>query len=464
MGSTSIFDWTRLIAENLWLYGGAFVLVLSLLVFIHEWGHYIVARMCGVKIDVFSIGFGKEICGFTDKAGTRWKIAMIPLGGYVKMFGDVDPASAGHSEEVADGDKQESRPMSTEEKQGAFFAKPVMQRFAIVLAGPAINYLFAIIVMAGLFMFIGRPVTPPLAAAIIGGSAAERAGLQPHDEIVSIDGKKMDSFEEIRRNVMIGLSGDREFLVKRNGETITLVATPDLKEEEDRFGFKHTRGLLGVISTGNAIQIESIQSVNGRDYDDLEDIRKNLLKRMGTTFPIEIKQGESSETLIIQPLADMNEGLRTPDTAESNILVVANTVEETYIKYGPVEGAAQAVLETWDITISTLDALGQMFTGARSATELGGIIRIGAIAGDMAKAGVIALISFTALLSINLGLINLFPIPMLDGGHLFFYIIEIVKGSPLSEQVQEYAFRLGLALLVGIMLFANLNDIVQLIL
>lgn len=463
MNSTSIFDWINLIAENVWLYGGAFILVLSILVFVHEWGHYIVARMCGVKVDSFSIGFGKEIFGLTDKHGTRWKFSLIPLGGYVKMFGDVDPASARHEETVKDENTDEIRPLTEGEKKGAFFAKPVGQRSLIVFAGPAINFLFAIILLAGLYVFIGQPVTPPMASSVIGGSAAEEAGFKPHDEVIAIDGRTVRRFEDIRREVMVGLDTERVFTVMRAGEKVDISATPEKLEEEDHFGFKHSRGLLGLISPGNAIQIDYIKSVDGRAVKDADDARKRLLKSMGKTFVIELDRGPEIDNLIIQPLADLNQGLNDPESLEYNHLVIANTTEEVFVQYSVLEGVAEAIRETTNITVSTMEALGQMITGTRSATELGGIIRIGAIAGDMAKSGLIALITFTALLSINLGLINLFPIPMLDGGHLLFYVVEAVKGSPISEQIQEYAFRLGLVILVGIMLFANLNDIVQLI-
>ncbi|HEY8190983.1 MAG TPA: RIP metalloprotease RseP, partial [Alphaproteobacteria bacterium] len=385
MNSSSIFDWTKLIAENTWLYGGAFILVLSVLVFIHEWGHYIVARMCGVKIDTFSIGFGKELFGITDKNGTRWKVAMIPLGGYVKMFGDVDPASSGHTDGVKDEVTQTVRPMTEAEKAGAFYAKPVGQRAAIVVAGPAINYLFAIIVLAGLFVFVGQPVTPPRAAAIMEGSAAAKYGFEPHDEVVAIDGKKVSRFEDVRRNVMVGLDLEREFTVLRNGKTIEIKAVPDRKEEEDHFGFKHTRGLLGLISPGNAIDIQRITAVNGKSFEkgDVEGVRAALLKKMDTTFKIELDRGPEKDLIIIHPLADLNKPLTDSTSPDYNHLVVANLIGETYLKYNVFGGLKEAVLETWDITTSTIAALGQMITGTRSATELGGIIRIGAIAGDM---------------------------------------------------------------------------------
>lgn len=463
MGSTSIFDWFQLVAQNIWLYGGAFVLVLSVLVFVHEWGHYIVARRCGVRVDSFSIGFGPELFGFKDRNGTRWKFSLVPLGGYVKMFGDTDPASAGHIN--GDEGTADRPPLTAAERKVAFYTQKVSSRAAIVFAGPAINFLFAILILAALFVFYGQPVTPPVAAAVIGDSAAAKAGFQPHDEVTAIDGKPIRRFEDIRREVMIGLDSERVFTVNRAGQSLTIKAVPEKTMERDHFGFKHSKGLLGLISPGNAIDINRIVSVNGEEMKGNPDkIRQSLILLMGTTFEIELDRGTETDKLVIHPAAAQNEALLDRESGEGrDLLVVAGEKDEILVRHGPVDGVLAAVNETWTISTSTLTALGQMITGNRSATELGGIIRIGAMAGDMAKSGFIALITFTALLSINLGLINLFPIPMLDGGHLLFYVIETVKGKPVSEQIQEYAFRLGLVILVGIMLFANLNDVVQMV-
>lgn len=459
-----LFDLFQLIAANVWLYGGAFILVLSVLVFVHEWGHYFVAIKNGVKVEQFSIGFGKEIWGFYDKRGTRWKVSLFPLGGYVKMFGDVDPASAGHTEGVEDEKTNEVRPFTEEERKQAFFNKSVGQRAAIVFAGPAINFLFAILLLAGLFAFVGQPVTAPTAAAVIEGSAADDAGFRPHDKVLQINGKEIARFQDIRRAVMIALDTPMTFTVERDGQEVDLTATPEKIEDEDRFGFNHSWGFLGVISPENALSISNIKSVNGTAYDNTADVRNALSSLLDEEITIELQRSaDSVDTMTIRPLAAMNRDILNPESPENDLLYISTGEMEDVIKHGPVMAVVEATKETASITVSTLEALGQMFTGTRSATELGGIIRIGAIAGDMAQAGIIALISFTALLSINLGLINLFPIPMLDGGHLVFYAVESLRGSPLSEQAQEYAFRLGLAALVALMLFANINDVVQLL-
>ncbi|MCI5059725.1 MAG: RIP metalloprotease RseP [Alphaproteobacteria bacterium] len=460
----SLFDLFQLIASNIWFYGGVFILVLSVLVFVHEWGHYIVARLCGVRVETFSIGFGKELFGYTDAHGTRWKFSLIPLGGYVKMFGDTDPASSGHLDEVKEGEK--IRPMSAAEKKEAFFAKPVAQRAAIVFAGPAINFLFAILLLFGLYSFYGQPVTPPMASAVIVGSAADKGGFEPHDKILSIDGQEIKRFEDIRRIVMVALDTPLEFEIKRGEEVVVLTATPEKQELTDRFGFSHSRGMLGIIGPSQGLAVKNITAVNGREIEDPAKKRQALLSAMskGKPYKISLKRGEeTTDGLIVNPLKELNEGLSNEESLDYNALVVANKKGEEVLRHGLLNGMRAAVTETWGITRSTLHAIGQIFTGTRSATELGGIIRIGAIAGDMAQSGFLAIVTFTALLSINLGLINLFPIPMLDGGHLVFYSLEAVKGKPISEKAQEVAFRFGFVLLVGMMIFANLNDIVQLI-
>lgn len=465
----NFIEFFQFLGSNVWIYGGTFVLVLSILVFVHEWGHYIIARLCGVRVESFSIGFGKELFGYNDKHGTRWKFSLVPLGGYVKLYGDVDPASAQHTDIVED-EAGTQRQMTDVERDCAFFNKPVWKRAAVVFAGPAINYIFAIILLTGLFYANGQPVTPPVAAAIVGGSSAEEHGFQPRDEVLSISGKEINSFEDIRREMMIGLDEEKEFVINRDGEQIVIFAKPKLIEIEDRFGFKHSRGLLGLISPRHAVQIKTIKIIDGVEYDD-EDIagkKQALIDRLDSVYTVQIQRGSELEKLTVGPLKANNSHLleALPEGGEvpPDILFLAADNSEVFIDHTFGSAFVQALKQSYDITVGTLEALGQMITGTRSATELGGIIRIGAVAGDMAQQGIVALIMFTALLSINLGFINLFPIPMLDGGHLVFYFFEALLGKPIPEQIQEYAFRLGLVFLVGIMVFANLNDIMQLIL
>lgn len=375
-------------------YGVPFLLVLSALVFIHEWGHYIVARMCGVKVIKFSIGFGKEIWGRNDKHGTRWKICMIPLGGYVQMFGDSDPSSAGHEEGVQEGEKV--RPFTEEEKKVAFYTQKLWKRAAIVAAGPSINYLFAIVVLAALFVFQGQPYMPAVAAKIVENSAADVAGIQPDDKIIAINGEKIVRFQDLRPFTDMNIEVPMDVTIVHSlgpekgwdeANPVTLSVTPRRVIQEDRFGFRHEIGLMGIMSPDVAFEMQT---------------------------------------------------------------------------HNPLSAVVASVAETWRITSLTLRALGQMVMGTRSTDELGGVLRIGAYAGDFYKEGFIAFITFAALLSVNLGLINFLPIPLLDGGHLAMYAMEMLRGKPLSLQVQEYVLRVGLVFLVGIMFLATWNDLVQL--
>lgn len=356
-----------------------FFLVLSILVFVHEWGHFYVARLCGVRVETFSIGFGREIFGFTDKKGTRWKFSLLPLGGYVKMFGDQDPSSFGADEEAREK-------FSEEEKSQTFFNKSVAKRAAIVFAGPAVNFIFAIILLTALYSFVGQPQTPAVVGGIMEGGAAEQAGIEPDDRILSIDGVAIDSFQDIQQTVALKLDQEMSITLQRGEEELNVTLTPKKVVNEDRFGFKHSRGLIG------------IRSVDG----------------------VEIKE------------------------------------------YNVATALGAATVETWNITYSTLEAIGQIITGVRGTEELGGVIRIGAMAGEFAQLGFMSFITFAALLSINLGLLNLFPIPMLDGGHLVFYAAEAIKGKPVSERTQEYFFRFGFACVMALMIFATLNDLIQL--
>jgi len=352
-----------------------FLIVLTVLVFVHELGHYLSARRNGVKVQIFSIGFGPELFGWTDRAGTRWKFRLIPIGGYVKMFGDADPAS------MPSGTVED---MTEEEKAVSFFHKRLIQRTEIVAAGPVANFLFAVVVLAGFFMTVGQPFTPAKIGEVLAGSAAERAGIEPKDTIVAIDGKSIERFEDIQQIVGLNSGESLKILVQRDGRELTLSATPSIIEEKDVFGNVHRIGRLGIT-------------------------------RKGTEF----------------------------------------------VRRDPVSALWRAADETWNMAAGTLQALGQMVTGARTTDELGGPIRIAQMSGVVAEGGPSNLIWFMAVLSVNLGLINLFPIPILDGGHLLFYAAEAIRGRPLGQRAQEYGFRVGLALVLTVMVFATWNDLVQ---
>jgi regulator of sigma E protease len=353
-----------------------FLVVLTVLVFVHELGHYLVARWNGVRVEVFSIGFGPELFGWTDRAATRWKISAIPLGGYVKMFGDADPAS------MPSADVHE---MTPQEREVAFHHKRLPQRAAVVAAGPVANFVFAIVALAGLFATLGQPFTPPQVGTVQDGSAAQAAGVQPGDIIASIDGEAIQRFEDVQRIVRLDPGHALSIVLHRGDKDVTVAVTPKLSEVTDRFGNKHEYGLLGIV--GQGVQ---------------------------------------------------------------------------YVRYDPLTAVAHAAGETGDIVAGTLQAVWQMIIGARSTDELGGPLRIAQMSGEVAQYGISAILSFMAVLSINLGLINLFPIPVLDGGHLLFYAAEALRGRPLGQRAQEYGFRFGLALVLTLMVFATWNDLVHL--
>lgn len=440
-------------ADWIWRFGIPFLVVLSVLVFVHEWGHYAVARHFKVKIDMFSIGFGPELFGWTDKTGCRWKFCAIPLGGFVKMFGDAGAASTPDAEKIDH--------MSEAEKKGTFYGKPVGQRALIVAAGPAINYIFAILLLATLFVVDGRPVTPPTVGAVMIGGAAERAGIQPGDTIKTINGETMERFQDIARFVMIRLDQPMTIVVDRAGEPVTFDNVRADKEElKDRFGFTQTRAMLGITATGVVIEPARTTTVNGKDVTP-KTLVAELEKHRGEVVALGFKPAEGQE-----PGRFTGYHLPIPQepvtmTPEGNI-AVQKMIEEI-IHYDPLTAVAKAFEETWNITVSTLKALWQMIAGVRSAEELGGLIRIGAVASEAAASGIMAYIMFAALLSINLGLINLFPVPMLDGGHLVFYAVEAALGKPIPERVQEGLFKVGFFALLVLMVFANGNDLVQLL-
>jgi regulator of sigma E protease len=366
-----------------WLFGYLvpFLFVLTIVVFFHELGHFLVARWCGIKVLVFSIGFGPEIFGFNDRHGTRWKLAAVPLGGYVKFLGDENAASVPDQAAVA--------AMSEAERRESFFHKPVAQRAAVVAAGPIANFLLAIVIFATVFMLFGKQMTAARVDSIQPDSAAAQAGFRSGDVILSIDGRPIEGFSDMQRIVSSRAGQPLTFIVERGGVQETLIATPALKEIKDNFGNVHRIGVLGITRS---------MSPN--------DVR--------------------TETV------------------------------------GPLKAVAMGAEETWFVVERTLSYLGGVIVGRESADQLGGPIRIAQVSGQVATIGFTALIHLAAVLSVSIGLLNLFPIPLLDGGHLLFYAIEAVRGRPLSERAQEMGFRVGLALVLMLMVFATFNDILHL--
>jgi regulator of sigma E protease len=360
-----------------WNYVVVFLIILTVVVFVHEMGHYLIARRNGVKIEVFSIGFGPEIIGFNDRTGTRWRLSALPLGGYVRMFGDNDEASV----------TSDNREMNPAEMAVSFRHKTVLQRAAIVFAGPAANFIFAILGLAIMFMVLGQPVAEPVIGDVQPESAAAEAGLRHGDRIVAINGTITERFQDIQRIVRLEIDRPLQLTIDRGDQHLSVVARPRIIQRRSMFGDMEKVPVLGV----------------------------------------------------------------TADAAQTRV-----------IRHGPVSALAASLRETEGMVTSTFVGIGQMISGTRASDELGGPIRIAKGAGEAAQVGISSVVFYTILLSLNLGLINLFPIPILDGGHLLFYGIEALLGRPLGERAQEYGFRIGLFLVLALMVFATRNDIVSL--
>jgi regulator of sigma E protease len=362
-------------------YVAPFVFVLVIVVFVHEMGHFLVGRWCGIRVTAFSVGFGPEVLGYTDKTGTRWRLAAIPLGGYVKFFGDSSAASTPDGTLLAD--------MSPADKAVSFYYQPVWKRAATVIAGPLANFILAIVVFAVIGFAYGRQILVPRVDSVVAGSVAERAGLQAADLVLSIDGKPIESFTDMQRIISTSPGVPLALVVERAGREIALDVTPELKVVSTPFG-KQRLGMLGLQGSRNPADLRHV------------------------------------------PLS---------------------------------AGAAlsSALQETWFIVDRTGAYVGGLFSGTESTDQLSGPIRIAQVSGQVATAGLVALMNLVAILSVSIGLINLVPVPLLDGGHLAFYAVEAVRGRPLSERTQEFGFRIGLALVVGLMLFTTFNDVIHLV-
>jgi len=351
----------------------AFLVVIGVLVFVHEMGHYLVGRWCGVKAETFSIGFGKEIGGWTDKRGTRWKIGLLPLGGYVQFAGDMDPASTPSDAWLE---------LPAEERNRTFQSKSLWQRTAIVFAGPAINFLFAILILAGFAMTYGELTTLPVVGQVSENSTAQEIGIKRGDKIIELQGDAITRFTDLSRKISIIPGETISMKIERDGAIIEKQATIGIRIEKDRFGNEYRIGLLGVA-------------------------------------PGKIERRDVS------------------------------------IWEAPVVATRQ----TGEIVDMIVTTLGQVISGRRSIKELGGPLKIAQISGEQFSLGLNQFIFFVALISINLGFINLLPIPMLDGGHLMFYAIEAVRRKPANPKVQEWASRSGFALVVVFMLVVTFNDL-----
>ena len=356
-----------------------FIALILVVVFIHEYGHYYFAKKYGVGITDFSIGFGKEIFGWNDKSGTRWKICWIPLGGYVKFFGDRNVFSQADQEKIINK-------YSQEDQKKLFVLKPLYQRALIVVAGPLANFLLAIVIFFSIYTFAGKDFTPAVINEVQKDSPAMIAGLKNNDIIVSIDGNKVKSIMEVSKFIMMSTDELVDFTITRSNQNLSFKVKPNIVASEDNLGNKINKRMVG------------------------------------------IKLGAYNDKI-------------------------------NHVKLGPVKAIYYAINEVYYVSTSSLKYIGSMLTGSGDSSQLGGPIRIAKITGQVAEFGFLPFLSMMAYISISLGLINLFPIPMLDGGHLMFYGFEKILGHPLSQKVQEGFFRIGMFLLLSLMFFTTFNDL-----
>jgi len=354
-----------------------FLVVLTAIVFVHEMGHYLVARWNGVAIDTFSIGFGREVVGWNDRQGTRWRISAIPLGGYVKFTGDSNAASVPDPEALKNVDPQLAPRL--------YANKSVWQRISIVAAGPIANVILTFVILYALLVSYGQYTIPPVVGEVVAQSVAEEAGLQAGDRIVSVDGYSVGGFSDFQRLIATAPQRQVTIVLERDGVTQTIALVPEAVEVEDRFGNSQRIGRIGVAR----------------------------------------------------------------DIAEDDL---------TLYRPGPVEAVGATFQEIVFIIDRTAAFLGDFFVGRGDVEQLGGPVKVAKVSGEMATLGIIALVNLTALLSLNIGIFNLLPVPMLDGGHLLYYLIEAIRGRPLSLRVQEIGFRFGFALVLALMVFTLFND------
>lgn len=463
---------------NIVYYVVPFIILLGILVFVHEFGHFIVARLLGVKVVAFSIGFGKELWSKTDAKGTVWKISAVPLGGYCQFLGDADASSSTTDKALAN--------LSEEDKKEAFALQKTWKKIAIVVAGPLFNYLFAIFVFIMLFYNFGQVVYPAVVGKVMPNSAAEEAGLQVGDEIISINGHYTADFKALSNEIALSESDEVRIRVNRpmevvlkaeevefdvlgkpKRERIIGLRSKEMTKNENTGKFEEPLAVVGyVIPNSPAAKTEIrpgdiMVSVNGVVLQVFNDLSNYVQAHIDDEFRLKMYR----PLVFKAKLRDTKYGAESGANVKRRMLGVQSAQElVSYERLDFRQSIAMGFYEAYDLTAMTLRGVGQMIVGARSGEDVGGIIRIAEMSGDVSKSGgLLSFIYFMALLSVNLGLLNLFPIPVLDGGNLVIYLIEMVYGRELNAKIKDGIFKVGLFLLLALMVFATWNDIVHLI-
>jgi regulator of sigma E protease len=461
-----------------------FLLTITLVVFVHELGHFLAARLFAVRVESFSIGFGRAVAGFHDRHGTHWKIGWLPLGGYVKFWGDEGVSSTPDHEKLDHA--------TAKELAGSFHHKPLWQKAVIAIGGPVANFVLALAILTGLFLIYGERLAAPQVGYLSPGDPAEKAGIQIGDVIVSIDGLPVREFGDIVQIVSVRGGRALTVVVARNGEKVSVTVTPVPIEKTDALGNKVSDAGIGIgnvqpgkvksVAPGSPAAIAGLQAddvvlfVGDKLIESLSDLSNAIVAaKPGAEIALKVyRKPATSQGLKDPATIDLKMIPRAvgPEGANADSIVASALGFEVVVKgapksfnvvtYGPAGAFGRAVNQVQFIVVKTLDFIGRLLTGGGDYRQLSGPIGIAQVSGQVfVVLGVVALINLAAVLSVSIGLLNLFPIPMLDGGHLLYYGIEAVRGRPLGERAQELGFRIGLTLVVGLMLFATWNDITK---
>jgi len=429
-----------------------FVLVLGIVVSVHEYGHYIVAKWCGVHSDVFSLGFGPELFGWNDSKGTRWKVCLIPLGGYVKFRGDADAASAREDEDAIET-------MTEAERAASFPRAALWRRALIVAAGPVFNFVLAVLIFAGVAMLSGRPSDEPVIGQVVEDAEGARAGFEVGDRVLAVDGAPIETFGGFARALFSGTGDVLQIEIERDAQVLTLPFSYSMPVT------------LATVSDGAAREAgleagDAIVSIDGAPIRVFEELRTTVLASDGKPLNFEIERAGETMQFEVTPRPHTGTDDEGNDVQLWLIGVGGDTstigLGSTLVRASPGAALAHGATATVGIIGSSLDFIADIFRGKGDSADLGGPIRIAEVSGDAADDGFASLMRLTAILSASIGLINLFPIPVLDGGHLLFYAIEAVRGRPLSERMQEIGLTIGLAMVVMLMVYATYNDVMRL--
>lgn len=447
--------------------GLGFLFVLSAVVFFHELGHFLVARWCGVTVTTFSIGFGKELAAFVDRHGTRWRFAAIPLGGYVKFLDDTNAASAGAGDNSA---------LTPEQRAGTFHDKPVWQRFLVVAAGPLANFLLAAVIYTALNVTTGVSRIAAQVDEVVAGMPAQQAGIRAGDLITRIDGWRIETFDDVSRLVLTSSGRTLDVTVERDGKTLTFPVTPQMRDQKDDLGVTVRLGDIGVrrhvparvglvMADSPAAEAgiapgDIITAIDGQPVSSFRDVVDLVQPAADQTLSVTIQREGETRTLSIVPRgaeATMPDG---STKRVGRIGVAQDRPEPVAVPF--LESVRLGVRETYSNIVQTITGIGDIVWGRQSADQVGGPILLAEVTARVVEHGWEPLLRLTALISANIGLLNLLPIPVLDGGHLVFYTIEAIRRRPLSQRIQEIGFRIGIAVVMMLVIFVNLNDLMRL--